>query len=69
MAPWLLHVCVLFQGDSGGPYMCRDRRGVFTQRGIASFALGDSTNKCAYFVVYMNVSAYYDWIHETMRNN
>ena len=65
-----LAVVVFFQGDSGGPFLCRDRRGVFTQRGVAAFATGSSaTTPCTFFSTYTNVSAYYDWIYDIMRNN
>jgi len=52
------------QGDSGGPFVCKDQQNVWTLIGINSYVYG----QCQQGVV-SRVSYYVDWIHQTMADN
>ena len=66
MRPSAVQVFFL-QGDSGGPYVCKDSRGVFTLRGVASYVAGRSHEEpCTGVTVYVNVAYYQTWITDVM---
>ena len=52
------------QGDSGGPYACKDQQNSWTLIGINSFVF----NSCEQSVV-ARVSSYVDWIQQTIASN
>ena len=60
---------VFFQGDSGGPAVCKDTRNVFTLVGVASYVVGTEDEPCLSISVYTDVRAFIAWIRDTMQNN
>lgn len=60
-------------GDSGGPLMVRQQNGSWVQVGIVSWGRRsqETTDPCGIkdlYSVYTNVSKYYDWIAQNLRN-
>ncbi|XP_055561358.1 chymotrypsin-like elastase family member 3B [Falco cherrug] len=56
-------------GDSGGPLNCRAADGTWEVHGIASFVSGLGCNVPKKPTVFTRVSAFEDWITETMSQN
>jgi len=56
-------------GDSGGPAMMRDPKGVLRQIGVASYVFNpvDSEAPCSYGVAYTSVTKYKGWIQTAYR--
>jgi len=52
------------QGDSGGPFACKDQQNGWTLIGVNSFVF----NACEQSVV-SRVTHYMDWIQQTMASN
>ncbi len=60
-------------GDSGGPAMMRDPKGILRQIGVASYVFNpaDPDAACSYGVAYTSVTKYKDWIqtvYKTLAN-
>ncbi|XP_066563712.1 uncharacterized protein LOC136751861 [Amia ocellicauda] len=51
------------QGDSGGPLICKSKA-----QGVVAFAAPDRCDNPSYPQVYMNISSFLQWIHDTMGN-
>jgi len=56
------------QGDSGGPYVCKDQQDVWTLVGVVSYGYQTQQQKCTNSVV-ARVSNYLDWIERTIASN
>ncbi|XP_005428285.1 proproteinase E-like [Geospiza fortis] len=56
-------------GDSGGPLNCQAEDGTWEVHGIASFVSALGCNAAKKPTVFTRVSAFEDWIAETMKNN
>ncbi|XP_041319322.1 chymotrypsin-like elastase family member 3B [Pyrgilauda ruficollis] len=56
-------------GDSGGPLNCQAEDGTWEVHGIASFVSALGCNAAKKPTVFTRVSAFEDWIEETIRNN
>ncbi|XP_055055096.1 chymotrypsin-like elastase family member 2A [Misgurnus anguillicaudatus] len=56
-------------GDSGGPLNCKNSNGIWEVHGIASFVSGLGCNTLKKPTVFTRVSAFNDWIDQTMMNN
>ncbi|XP_073717175.1 elastase 3 like [Misgurnus anguillicaudatus] len=56
-------------GDSGGPLNCKNSNGIWEVHGIASFVSGLGCNALKKPTVFTRVSAFNDWIDQTMMNN
>jgi len=56
-------------GDSGGPAMMRDSKGILRQIGVASYVFNpqDPDAACSYGVAYTSVTKYKDWITTVYR--
>ena len=52
-------VCISFQGDSGGPFVCK-KDGRYVVRGVVSF--GDGCARAESYGVYTHVYKYMGWI-------
>jgi len=59
--PLLTHICVSFQGDSGGALVFREDDGRDTEVGIVSFGHKDGC-EAGYPAVFTRVTSYLDWI-------
>ncbi|XP_064253070.1 chymotrypsin-like elastase family member 3B [Passer domesticus] len=56
-------------GDSGGPLNCQAEDGTWEVHGIASFVSALGCNAAKKPTVFTRVSAFEDWIEETIKNN
>ena len=52
------------QGDSGGPFVCKDQQDSWTLIGATSFGLGNCQAP-----VFTRVSSFVDWIQQTIASN
>ena len=57
----LVYVCGVMQGDSGGPYACKDQQDGWTLIGVNSYVF----LRCEQTFV-ARVTSYVDWIRQTM---
>jgi len=52
------------QGDSGGPYVCKDQQDVWTLVGVVSFGSPGCSNS-----IVARVSNYLDWMERIIASN
>nr|XP_042128614.1 chymotrypsin-like elastase family member 3B isoform X1 [Peromyscus maniculatus bairdii] len=63
------HLFSPLQGDSGGPLNCPTENGTWQVHGVTSFVSGLGCNTLKKPTVFTRVSAFNDWIEETIANN